>query len=204
MSKKKAKKKTTKKKVVVKKKEAEQKEALKEKAKKKLVMVIARSRAVRLFEYCNYKTASKWDSKKLETKLASLPEMVDLTKVKNDKVKALLKEIINATSIEVVPGKKATKTAKKKTTTGPVSRKKEAKKTAKKKVGKKTVTKKKVGKSNKEKVYERFLKVKPAKALDYCERWWKDVNKEVQLTTIRSWVSQWKKGKALPSCAKKK
>ena len=116
-------------------------------------MQITRERALKLFSYFNYKTAGKWSSKRMEGKLAKLPDSIDIKLVKNSKVEAILKEIINASSIEVtsadkekkvdvkvtIPTKLKTtkKTAKKKTTAGPVSKKKETKKTVSKKTGKK-------------------------------------------------------------------
>ncbi len=105
---------------------------------KKKVMQITRERALKLFSYFNYKTAGKWSSKRMGGKLANLPEMVDVAKVKNDRVKAILKEIAGASSIEVVsatPEKKTNtkstkkkKAAKKKTTAESVSKEKETKK----------------------------------------------------------------------------
>ncbi len=105
---------------------------------KKKVMQITRERALKLFSYFNYKTAGKWSSERMETKLAKLPEAVDIKLVKNSKVEAILKEIINASSVEVVSAtpEKKTKTkltkkkkaAKKKITAGSVSKEKEIKK----------------------------------------------------------------------------
>ncbi len=109
-------------------------------------MQITRERALKLFSYFNYKTAGKWSSKRMEGKLIKLPESVDIKLVKNSKVEAILIEIVNASSVEVVSADKEKtetkstekkKAAKKKTTAGPVSKKKETKKTVSKKTDKK-------------------------------------------------------------------
>ncbi len=174
--------------------------------KAKKVMRITRERALKLFSYFNYKTASKWDSKRMEGKLMKLPEMVDINLVKNDKVEAVIKEIMGASSVEVISTKEKTKTKdatpEKKKEAPKAKTPEKKKKVSKKKTDKKKTTKK-VGKSNKEKIYESFLKVKLEKASDHVEKWWKMVNKEVKLSTIKSWVNRWKKGKGLPGCAKK-
>ena len=113
---------------------------------KKKVMQITRERALKLFSYFNYKTAGKWSSKRMEGKLAKLPESVDISLVKNSRVEAILKDIANASSVEVITAdkkkdktetKSTKKKATKKTTAEPVSKKKKTKKTASKKTGKK-------------------------------------------------------------------
>ena len=108
--------------------------------KTKKTMTITRERALKLFEYFKYKTAGKWSSKRMEGKLANLPEIVDAVKVKNDNVKSILKEIAGASSIEVVSGGKKKSEPK----TEPVKKeKKETKKTTKKKSAKKSDKKEK-------------------------------------------------------------
>jgi len=74
----------------------------------------------------------------MEGKLAKLPEMVDIKLVKNSKVKAILLEIINASSIEIIS------TDKKKAKVESVQKEKSITKTRK-------VTKKKVSKKTDEK-----------------------------------------------------
>ena len=128
--------------------------------KTKKTMTITRERALKLFEYFKYKTAGKWSSKRMEGKLANLPEIVDAVKVKNDNVKSILKEIAGASSIEVVSGGKKKSEPK----TEPVKKeKKETKKTTKKKSAKKSDKKEK----------SRFGKKKQAKTVK------KETSKEV-------------------------
>ena len=55
------------------------------------------------------------------------------------------------------------------------------------------------GPSNKERVY-RLWEKKPTVDPQKC---FEEVEEAVKLTTIRSWINQWKKGKALPACANK-
>jgi len=59
-------------------------------------------------------------------------------------------------------------------------------------------------KSNKQLVYEEFLKVKPKNAGTYAESWYQKINKGVKIETIRCWISDWKAGRSLPKGAKKK
>jgi len=58
------------------------------------------------------------------------------------------------------------------------------------------------GISNKQKIYEAFLKVKPVNAHKHAEKWWKMVGERVQLTTIKGWIGMWERGKGLPASAK--
>ncbi len=140
-------------------------------------MQITRERALKLFSYFNYKTAGKWSSKRMEGKLIKLPESVDINVVKNSKVEAILKEIINASSVEVVSADKEKtetkstkkKATKKKTTTESVSKKKETKKKeTKKKETKKTDKKKK--KETKETGEKKKYKVL-ASVVEFIERY---------------------------------
>jgi len=83
----------------------------------------------------------------MEGKLAKLPEMVDIKLVKNSKVEAILLEIINASSIEIIS------TDKKKAKVESVQKEKSTIKTKK-------VTKKKVSKKK-----SRFAKKEQAKSV---------------------------------------
>ncbi len=114
------------------------------KKKTKKVMTITRERALKLFSYFNYKMAGKWSSKRMEGKLAKLPEMIDIRVVNNSKVKAILEEIANASSIEVITAdkKKSTEDKSVKEKIEKRTGKKTVKKTAKKKVSKKSEKKK--------------------------------------------------------------
>ena len=100
--------------------------------------------------------------------------------------------------------KKVTKKVTKKAVVKKASMKEAPKKKAKKAVPvkKEKKAKKEPGQlSTKDRVYKMYLKVSPEKASSYIEKWFAQVNEAVQITTIRNWVSQWKKGKALPRCA---
>lgn len=104
----------------------------------KKVMIITRERALKLFSYFNYKTAGKWSSKRMEGKLAKLPESIDINLVKNDKVKIILQELTNASSIEIASIEKKTEAKSVKEKIEKRTGKKATKKTAEKKVGKKS------------------------------------------------------------------
>ncbi len=126
------------------------------KKKTKKAMTITRERALKLFSYFNYKTAGKWSSKRMEGKLANLPDKIDIKVVNNSKVKAILKEIANASSIEVTSAAKKKSTEDKSVEEKIEKRtgKKAVKKTAKKKVSKKSD--KKVAKKKSSKEVDKF------------------------------------------------
>ncbi len=119
----------------------------------KKVMTITRERALKLFSYFNYKTAGKWSSKRMEGKLAKLPDSIDIKLVKNSKVEAILKEITNASSVKIASTDKTKSTEDK-------SVKEKIEKRTGKKAMKKT-TKKKDKKSDKKK--SRFTKKQKTK-----------------------------------------
>ncbi len=104
----------------------------------KKVMKITRERALKLFSYFNYKTAGKWSSKRMEGKLAKLPDSIDIKVVKNSKVKAILKDIMNASSIEIASSEKTKVDVKAKITAKPEIKSKKKTKKVSKKSAKKT------------------------------------------------------------------
>jgi len=170
--------------------------------KAKTTFKLSRTLAIKIFEYFEFKAARKWGSDRMAKKLSNLSEVVDVKTCKSKKVQELLKQISVASTIVVESEK--TKPAPQKATEKKVGKIRVGKKVKKvTKDSKKRTTKMKKGKkekSNKLKVYHQFAKVKPDKAMDLCEKWWEEeTGKQVKLTTVRSWVSQWKRGKGLPS-----
>jgi len=184
--------------------------------------LIKKKTAVKLFKALGFVTAKNWTTERLQSKLNNLPEIAD--EAKNDEwVRDRLKRIEKADEViikvkdeEVMAKKKK----KKKVAEEEVVTKKSKKKDKKvdKKKGKKKVTKpeakkskkaekKKVEKkiSAKELVYRCFEKLKNTdKALDHVDKWIKETKVTVQKSTVKSWIGQWKNGKNLPACAKKK
>ena len=70
-------------------------------------MKISKEKAVKVFEYFGFKTASKWNAKKMTDKLTTILESIDpKVKIKSKKVKALVQELLAADSIVVVVKKK--------------------------------------------------------------------------------------------------
>ncbi len=84
------------------------------KKKKRNVLLVKQVSAVKLFEELGYKTASKWSPEKLSAKMKNLPELTDGVKIKNPKIKARLKKILEHKKVKVVPTEEATELASEK------------------------------------------------------------------------------------------
>ncbi len=70
-------------------------------------MKISKEKAVKVFEYFGFKTASKWNAEKMTDKLTTVLESIDpKVKIKSKKVKALVQELLAADSIVVAAKKK--------------------------------------------------------------------------------------------------
>ena len=104
------------------------------------VLKVKREAVVKLFEHLGFKTAGKWDTKRLVAKIKNLPELTDGVKIRNPKVKKALVAILAADKIVIKtdedeqPEKKSSKVSKKVV--------KKVKKTVKKTVKKKATSKK--------------------------------------------------------------
>jgi len=85
---------------------------------------------VKLFEALGFKTAQTWDEPKLQKKVKELPELVDGVKLKNRNAKRILKAILGAKEISIIPAgqkeepERASETAMRKTAKKKVAKKK--------------------------------------------------------------------------------
>lgn len=71
------------------------------------VMKVSKEKAVKVFEYFGFKTASKWNAEKMTSKLTNLLESIDpKAKIKSKKVKTFVDELLAADSIVVTAKKK--------------------------------------------------------------------------------------------------
>lgn len=86
--------------------------------------------AVKLFGALDFKTADKWTTNRLQSKLPNLTDLVDTSTIKNPKVLKILKKIAKADEVIVVTGDE------------PMAKKKKGKKKDQKKKAQKTETKK--------------------------------------------------------------
>ena len=70
---------------------------------------LKRSTAIKIFEALGFKTVSKWNTKRLEAKIKNLPELTDGVKLKNNKLKKKIQEIIAAEKVVIIPSEKEAK-----------------------------------------------------------------------------------------------
>lgn len=75
---------------------------------------VKREPVVKLFELLGYKTAPKWDNKKLQGKIKNLPELTDGVKIKNTKAKHFLAKLLAAKKVVVGEKEKEPKAPKEK------------------------------------------------------------------------------------------
>ena len=101
------------------------------------ILMLKQVTVVRLFEALGFKTSKTWDKERLLKKIKQLPELVDGVKIKNPKVKLILKKILRSKKI----GIRMTNTTEPERPSEAAMRKSEGGK--KKKVIKKKSTKKK-------------------------------------------------------------
>lgn len=162
-------------------------------------MKLPRKDAVALFAALKITKASGWDSIELAKRLTRLKEIADdSTRLDDPRLDKMLRAALKSRTFEVTTTPKEEEGAAmtKKAAVKPAAAKKKASPAA----AKKTPAKKKpAGPSNKEVVYKAHKK----SAKKTPEQLFELVDGAVQLGTIRGWISMWKKGKGLPSCAKK-
>ena len=153
-------------------------------------------------------TAAKYPVTKLTERLNKIHNQLDdLAEPDSDKVKKIWKRVLaelkDGGSIVVVPDEAADAEDESKDE-APAKETKAASEPKAKKTAKKAATAAKPSKngehgpSNKEAVYKLWKKkpsIEPQAAFE-------QINEAVKLTTIRSWINQWKNGSNLPACAK--
>jgi len=66
-------------------------------------MKVKQEIVVKLFEALGFKTAKSWDESRLLAKIKQLPELMEETKVKNPNVKKVVKKLLEADSITIIP-----------------------------------------------------------------------------------------------------
>lgn len=158
---------------------------------------ITRPAAVALFIALGFNTAPKWKDDRLLTKLGQVKSKVDEdTELDDAEAQKTLDLVLKNTGEfelidtddDSVPAKKPTRRKKSKVST---SDKKPARKKA-------SYTPTDKSKSNKAIAYKTWLDGE-----DDPEKIYKKVNQdEVQLKTVRLWLSNWRRGKNLPAIAK--
>ncbi len=62
-------------------------------------LIIKKETVVKLFVALGFKTAEKWDDKRLLSKITQLPDFVDLKNIKNAKMRKILKKIMHADKV---------------------------------------------------------------------------------------------------------
>lgn len=183
-------------------------------------MKVTKEEAIKLFVAIGYKTATDWDVGQLQKKIKKLPETADGVKIrKNKKMSILLSKVLatfkNKKAVKVYdPDDAAAGKQRDRQVDGAAKRdvaKKDEKKQEKKKKKKKEKVEKKAKKEAKKKepkkpstkqlIYAMYQKVKPENAKEHAEKWYKEINKKVKLSTIRGWISMWKGGNGLPKGA---
>lgn len=116
---------------------------------------LTKKEAVKIFEALGFKTAEKWNLKKLAAKVATLPELVEGVKAKSPKVRYYLKRIRHAGEVSLKDERTKAQKAGDKATDDAIKKAKgkaDKKKVSKKKAAKKKVAKKKKAKAKKGKV----------------------------------------------------
>ena len=164
-----------------------------------------------LFTQLGYPGVERWSEKRVRALIDKLPKTVDDDTDPGDH-DALLQELLSAVddNVEIViaededeepPRKKGAKKVAKKS----VKKVKKAAKAVKGKKGKKPVKKvsrRTGGKSNKQIVYGMFAK-NPDRAGEKVDQMLETVGHAVKEQTIRSWISQWRRGENFPAGVEK-
>jgi len=192
------------------------KKVTKKTSKKKgtvLITSITKAEATDLYLAFGFKSAVNWSAGKMQKKLQNLDKMIEgieLTPGMQKHVDTILRSQAAGKPIEVIDKANATADKKAQKEVDDASKREDDRKAEKKskvvKEAKKAEPKEKKAKgpeeekapSNKQKIYQLYQKVSKEKALTHTEKWFKQIEEAVKLSTIRGWVSAWNKGKNLP------
>lgn len=163
------------------------------KVEKTASLEVKRDDAIAVLRAIGFKTPHKADNAKLTSRLNRMKELMDgYDGTLNGATQELVDKFIKAEGTIKVTGAEP-KGSSKSTTSGEKKAKKEAKSPRKPRTAGEP--------STKEKVWKLYSKVKPENAKKQAEKWFSDLGESVKLSTIRSWIGQWAKGKNLPKCA---
>ena len=111
------------------------------------VMKVKRAMVVRLFEELGFKTAKKWDIKRLQAKVRNLPELTDGVRIRSFKVRKILKSLLAVDKVVIKTAEEGQREEKNLENVERAKKTKKVKRVVKKKVSKKKAVKKEPGKT---------------------------------------------------------